>query len=252
MRVLVVASAVVHLALIGILLGDTRLSVMLLCAFAANHVVLAWGVIHPRSRLFGPVRHRLTTTKRVVALTFDDGPHPLVTPRVLDILRARSVHATFFLVGKWVELYPGIVRRIVEEGHTVGNHSFTHSYLFWTSSPHRLAREIRKAQRTIESVTQTPCQWFRAPVGMKNCYLRGVLERQGLVLVSWDARFLGRRPFQAERLARRLRRKLVPGSILMLHDGHDRRPEGNPAIIETLPVLLDALEASGYRSVPLA
>lgn len=240
-----------HLALFLVFLGIPALTLAVAASLLAFHVVLAWGVLHPRSRLFGPNHSRLATEQRVVALTFDDGPHPLVTPTVLEMLRARGARATFFVIGRWVERYPELTRQIVSEGHALGNHSQEHSYNFWALGPVRMRREIHKAQQTIQNVSGAPCRWFRAPVGLKNCALHHALEREGLSLASWSLRFVGPGALQHPRMLQHFRRRLSPGSIVMLHDGHDRKAQGNPAVLEALPILLEALDDMGYRCVAL-
>lgn len=245
-------SVAVHLALAGGLAAGSELAPVLLSAYGVYHGIVAWGFVYPRSRLFGPNRSRLTTRERVVALTFDDGPHPSITPRVLEILHAYRAPATFFVIGKWTQRYPEIVRDVVARGHGLGNHTFGHSYLFWALRPGPLMREVRRAQDAIEAATGLTCRWFRAPVGIKSFLLHPILRRLGLNLVSWDVRHLDRKLVDRGRLTKRLRRRIVPGSILLLHDGHDRRPEGNPAVLEVLPCLLETLERLGYRCVPLA
>ncbi len=240
-----------HLVLV-LALFDTPLRLYAATAYGLYHVALGWAVVHPRSRLFGPNRSRLATRERVVALTFDDGPHPSVTPRVLDLLRARNVRATFFVIGKFVEPHEPIVRRIVAEGHVLGNHSDRHSYVSWAWPRARLAADVDNAQRAIAAAAGVTCRWFRAPVGLKSWLLRGVLERAGLELVSWNVRLLGRARGDPQRLARRLRRQLVPGSIVLLHDGHDRERAGDRHVLTQLPVVLDVLDELGYRCVPLA
>ena len=242
---------VAHLLLLLLFLRVPALSATLLCAYGAYHGLTAWGVLHPRSRLFGPNRSRLSTSERVVALTFDDGPHPDLTPRVLEILRARGVRATFFVIGSAVRRYPEIVRQIVRDGHELGNHTDEHSYGFWALPPRKLWQDVHQAQQSIETVGGTRCRWFRAPVGIKSCFLHPVLRRQQLELVSWGVRFLERGPHDRARMERRLRR-VAPGSILLLHDGHDRRPEGRPGVVLALPLVLDVLRDRGYRCVPLA
>jgi peptidoglycan/xylan/chitin deacetylase (PgdA/CDA1 family) len=244
-------SIAIHLALVAFLIGRPGLLLPLLGGYAAYHAVVAWGILYPRSRLFGPNLARLPTTEPIVMLTFDDGPHPEVTPRVLDILRAHGARASFFLIGKWVERYPEVVQRIVQEGHTVGCHSYTHSYLFWALSPLRLTREVRRSRQAIEMITGRPCLWFRAPVGLKNCFLGRVLAREGMRLVSWGISVRRSERPAAGGLPPRLAGRLRPGSILLLHDGHDRRPEGSPGVLETLPGVLASLRTLGYRSESL-
>jgi peptidoglycan/xylan/chitin deacetylase (PgdA/CDA1 family) len=241
----------VHVALTAIALGNPWVTGGVLGVYVVYHVVVAWGVLHPQSGVFGPNCRRMATSEPVVALTFDDGPHPEVTPRVLDILREHDARATFFLIGKWAERHPDIVRRIVAEGHQIGNHSWSHSYLFWAWSPRLLREDLERGQRVLRSLSGTPCRWFRAPVGMKAPWLSDVLERLGLRLVSWEVRFFTRGAADPARLARTLRRRLAPGSVLMLHDGHDRKPVGNPAVLDALPRLLESLSSLGYRCVSL-
>lgn len=251
MRMFLLVTAAVHLALFGILFRIPALTAAILLAFVVYHLCVAWGVLWPRSTLFGPNRSRLGTSDRVVALTFDDGPHPKVTPRLLDLLKERGVVATFFLIGRHAERYPEIVRRIVAEGHVLGNHTQSHSYLFWALPPAAMMRELERAQRAIELISGGRCRFFRPPVGMKNPLQDRALGRLGLEQVSWEVRFLDRAAPDRVRLERRLRRCLHPGSVLLLHDGADRRAEGNPAVLDALPPLLSSLETLGYRCVPL-
>ena len=240
-----------HSLLLLLLVGSPTLSTVVWILYASYHGLAAWGVLYPRSRIFGPNRSRLSGGDRVVALTFDDGPEPEVTPRVLDTLRERGVRATFFLIGKAARRHPEIVRRIVAEGHAVGNHSDEHSYMFWAFPPTRLRRDLRAAQQSIEAASGESCRWFRAPVGLKSFFLHPALRREGLELVSWRIRFLERIDTDPRRLASRLRRRVGPGDILVMHDGHDRKPGGRPEMLRSLPVVVDVLQEEGYRFVAL-
>lgn len=244
-------SVAMHVALLAVFLRVGWLTTVLLAVYVVYHAILAWGVLHPRSRLFGPNRSRLPTEDRIVALTFDDGPHPEVTPKVLDLLRGRGIRATFFLIGKHVERHPEIVRRIAADGHTLGCHSIEHSYLFWALPPRRLLREVLGSKEAIEVAAGRPCRWFRAPAGIKSCLLHPILFRSGLELVSWSIRLSGNPRTGRDTSDRRRLAKVAPGSILLLHDGHDRDPEGNPGVVEALPWILSALGGMGYRCVPL-
>jgi len=249
MKPLAAVAVLVHAALFAVLLGIPVVSAGAIAACALFHAAMAWGIVHPRSRLFGPNRSRLDGTEPVVALTFDDGPHPEVTPRLLDLLKERGVRATFFVIGREAARHPGIVRRIAAEGHTLGNHTERHSYLFWAMRPAALRREIEQAQQAIAAASGVRCRLFRAPVGLKSPFEARVLRALGLELVSWQARFLDRAASPA-RLRRRLRR-VGPGSIILLHDGADRSAAGNPALLEVLPGLLESLEARGLRCAAL-
>lgn len=236
---LLLVTILAHAALLLLFLRIPAVTASVLVAYAAYHAGLAWAVCHPRSRLLGPNRARLDTDEKVVALTFDDGPHPTLTPRVLEILREHGVKATFFLIGKWAREHPDIAKRIVDEGHAVGNHTSRHTYLFWANAPGGVRAEVERAQDEIASAAGVRCRLFRCPVGLKSPFLHRVLDRLGLTLVSWDVRFTGSM------------RHVRPGSILLLHDGHDRDPAGRPGVLEVLPIVLRELERGGYRCVAL-
>jgi peptidoglycan/xylan/chitin deacetylase (PgdA/CDA1 family) len=239
-----------HAALLLVLLRVPALTAAVLASYAVYHAVLAWAVCHPRSRLLGPNRSRLDTREKVVALTFDDGPHPTLTPRVLDILREHRAKATFFLIGREATHHPDVARRIADEGHEIGNHTSRHSYLFWANPPGRLRAEVQRAQEEIATASGTTCRLFRCPVGLKSPFLAGALAKQGLALVSWSIRIPCEAGTDPAKVARRLKH-LRPGSILLLHDGHDRRPEGRPGVVQVLPLVLRQLESAGYRCVGL-
>src|SRR5437879_5945115 len=107
--------------------------------------VLAWGAYHPASELFGRTI-RYTSSERTIALTFDDGPNPAVTPRLLELLDRYHARGTFFLVGRWARTHPSIVRDILTRGHTIGNHTATHPNLLWLSK-RRIVAELVECQR---------------------------------------------------------------------------------------------------------
>jgi peptidoglycan/xylan/chitin deacetylase (PgdA/CDA1 family) len=239
-----------HAALLLLFLRVPAVTVSVLVAYAAYHAVLAWAVCHPRSSILVPNRSRLDTKEKLVALTFDDGPHPTLTPRVLDLLDAHGAKATFFLIGRAARQHPEVARRIAERGHEIANHTSRHTYLFWANPPRRVRDEVARAQGEIAAASGKPCRLFRCPVGLKPPFLRGALERAGLALVSWGIRIPCEAGTDAAVIARRLRR-VRPGSILLLHDGHDRREEGRPGVLDVLPVVLRDLENAGYRFVSL-
>ncbi|HEY7216072.1 MAG TPA: polysaccharide deacetylase family protein [Thermoanaerobaculia bacterium] len=224
-------------------------------ALAANHVVLAAASLSPRSRWVGPNLVRLpedASRRGEVALTFDDGPDPDVTPRVLDLLDAAGAHATFFCIGRRAAAYRDLTAEIVRRGHRIENHSHTHPHLFACYPWGALRREVERAQEAIAETAGSPPRLFRAPAGLRNPLLDGVLHRAGLRLVSWTRRgfdAVGRNP---RAVARRLLRGLAAGDILLLHDGSTLRERGgNRQVLEVLPRVLDALAARGLRSAPI-
>lgn len=224
-------------------------------ALVANHAVLAAASLWPKSPWVGPNLVRLpgdAAGRREVALTFDDGPDPDVTPRVLDLLDGAGARATFFCVGRRAEAHPDLAAEIARRGHRLENHSYSHPHLFACYPRGAQRREIERAQDAIAATASRRPRLFRAPAGLRNPLLDGVLHRAGLRLVSWTRRgfdAVGRDP---EAIARRLLRGLAAGDILLLHDGSTLRERGgNPQVLQVLPRVLDALAARGLRSVPI-
>ncbi len=221
----------------------------------ANHVGLAAAGCLPRSRLLGPNLVRLPETaarRAEVALTFDDGPDPEVTPRVLDALDAAGLRASFFLIGERAVRHPAIVREVVRRGHEVGNHSHRHSTAFGWYGLARTRREIERAQAAIADAAGVAPVFFRAPFGMRNPLLDPALARLGLRLVSWTRRGFDTVAGDPQRVADRLARGLAAGDILLLHDGIAVRRRAVPAHApDVLPALAARLGALGLKSVTL-
>ena len=221
---------------------------------AGNHVVLGFGM-RPRSSLLGPNLTRLPASSAArgeVALTIDDGPDPLVTPRVLDILDRYGAKASFFCVGVEALRYPDLCREIVRRGHAVENHSQSHSNCFAAFGPRRIAADIDEGQQTLRALTGETPRFFRPTAGLRNVFLDPVLARRGLRLASWTRRGFDTRERRADVVFGRLARNLAGGDILTLHDGNAARTAaGVPVILEVLPRLLEAIRDAGLHPVTL-
>lgn len=219
----------------------------------ANHVVLAAASLWPRGGLVGENLTRLpgsAAERGEVCLTFDDGPDPEITPRVLDLLDGARARATFFCIGRRVEARPDLAAEIVRRGHRVENHTWSHGNGFACYLPPALRREIGRAQDAIGNAAGQRPRYFRAPAGLRNPLVDWVLHGAGLRLVSWTRRGFDAVRSDPDAVARRLLHNLAPGDVLLLHDGNAFRNGGNPAVLESLPRVLDALAAQGLRSVP--
>jgi peptidoglycan-N-acetylglucosamine deacetylase len=223
----------------------------------ADHVTLAAASLWPRGQWVGANLLRLPAAgspgeTAEIALTFDDGPDPRVTPRVLDLLDAAGMRATFFVIGRRARAHPEIVAEIVRRGHRVENHTDTHPHLFACYPAGLLRREVERAQASIAAAAGRHPRYFRAPAGLRSPFLDWVLHGSGLRLVSWTRRGFDAVEKSPEAIARRLLAGLAPRDILLLHDGRATDPPaGNPVVLEVLPRVLDALAAQGLRSVPL-
>ena len=226
-----------------------------LAALIANHVVLALTGLWPRSHWLGPNWTQLpaaAAARSEIALTIDDGPDPLVTPQVLDVLERHGVQATFFCIGASAQRFPDLCRDIVRRGHAIENHSQHHRYNFSLLGMAGLAREIQAAQAVLTEITGQRPQFFRAPAGLRNPFLDPVLARMELKLASWSVRAFDTREGDPEKVKRKLLNGLHAGAIVLLHDAHAARtPTGHPVILEVLPILLDAAAAANLRWVTL-
>jgi len=224
-------------------------------ALLANHGVLLAGSLSPRSQLLGPNRVRLpdaAARRREVALTFDDGPDPMLTPRILDLLDAGNAKASFFCIGERAAAAPQLVREIVARGHSVESHSHRHSTAFACYGPWRLLREIEAAQRALAEAAGSPPVFFRAPFGTRNPMLDPTLARFGLSYVSWTRRGFDTVDRSARRVLRRLTNRLAAGDVLLLHDGVSARPRvGEATVLAVLPQLLETIADQGLRPVSL-
>ena len=190
------------------------------------------------------------TTRRVVALSFDDGPSARWTPTVIDLLAAHDAHATFFLEGQFVAAEPAIARRLVAQGHEVGNHTYTHPDLR-TLTGKQVRAELDAADEAFADAGLPAPEWFRAPKGRYDAEADAAVRAAGLTTVHWrrglclEKYTRGHSPDEAAAL---LLARVRPGDILLAHDG------GIPnrtATMQALPALLDGLARAGYQVVTI-
>ncbi len=215
-------------------------------------LLLAYHVFVPRAQGLGCMHRHFTTDRREVWLTIDDGPDPEVTPRVLDLLDAAGVKASFFCIGRCVDQYPALCREIVARGHSVENHGNSHSWLFAAFGPSHMKADISAAQQKISQIAGRPPQFFRPTAGLRNPMLDRVLSRLDLKLASWTRRPYDTYEGDVQRIYDRLVENLAPGDILLLHDGHSARtPSGEPVILAVLPRLLQKISELRLNPVTL-
>ncbi|MDR0996108.1 MAG: polysaccharide deacetylase family protein [Zoogloeaceae bacterium] len=247
--------AVAHLGAVGVLIANWHYWPQALIGLMVLHAIATFAGLWPKSRLLGPNCLRLpdeATRKKHLALTFDDGPDPEITPAVLDLLARHGARATFFCIGARAARHPEIVARIVAEGHAVENHSQHHRHIFSLFGPSRMAAEIAAAQTTLTALSGTPPRFFRAPAGLRNLFLAPILCRLGLHLTTWTRRGFDTREADPAKVLTRLTQNLAAGDILLLHDGSSARDAaGQPVVLTVLPALLATIADKGLVSIPL-
>lgn len=226
----------------------TPLAALLLYAAAGAALVYTLGTHLLASAGAGTI-HRGSSGRRAVALTFDDGPDPVFTSRVLDTLARDGTRATFFVVGERAQRHPELLHAIAGAQHEIGNHTYGHRHL-WLLSPARTRAEMTRCADVVTAVTGRPPRYFRPPWGKFNLAAYRHAARLSEARVLWSLRPEGWRPAAGpEAIVRVVERRLRPGAVINLHDGG--APGAAARTAQALPALLDLLRAHGYRSVPL-
>jgi peptidoglycan/xylan/chitin deacetylase (PgdA/CDA1 family) len=188
----------------------------------------------------------------VVALTFDDGPHPEGTPAVLEILAARRARATFFLVGEQVARDPGLAREITAAGHAVALHGYRHRNLLRVG-PRALAADLDRAAALIAAVTGQPVTRYRPPYGIFSPAALALARRRGWTPTLWSRWGRDWRRFTtSERIAATATRDLASGDVLLLHDAdHYSAPGSWRRTVAALPLVINAIAATGLGTVAI-
>ena len=207
----------------------------------ASHALFLLPVFLPNSGFYAPVLARLPGP--AVWLTIDDGPSD-DTLCILDLLDRHDAKATFFMVGERAAARPELVREVLRRGHELGNHSQSHPQArFWRLGPRALLREIDDCQQALAAIAGAPPRWYRSVVGMTNPFVAAALRRHGLARVGWSARGFDGVACQPAAVTQRIVRDLVPGAIVLLHEGAAHGH--NLAIVEAV---LQQLQVRGLQA----
>jgi len=215
---------------------------------------LTYAIAYPSSQFFAPVVSRLATAEPIVALTFDDGPDPVFTAQILDLLASHRARATFFVLGERAQRHPELILRMHREGHAVGTHTQHHRLRFHFGSPTYVQREIEDAIAVVAGILPTSPTLFRPPQGLRTpCFASGWRRTNGLTCVTWSVRGLDSLATTPEAIVARIAKQLAPGAIVTLHDGtglgggSDRAPT-----LAALETILTTCETRGLRCVALS
>lgn len=210
-----------------------------------------WGMFGASSPLFGGVVDGSRIRRQVVALTFDDGPSPDTTPKILDTLKADGARATFFVLGKHAELYPELVERIVREGHELGNHGYDHGILAF-AGPAQVHRQLHRTERLLKLSGAPPVRVFRAPHGFRSPFVSRTAGRLGYATCAWSAGVFDTAKPGVDVIVKRSVKALKPGAILLLHDADGWGNDDRSQTAEALPAILEAARAESYEFMTMS
>ena len=214
------------------------------------HALWLASTLWPACGWYGEVVSTLPPAgEKQVWLTIDDGPDVQDTPLLLSMLSQYGVRATFFFIGEKAARHPELVRAVIAQGHTVGNHTMTHpQYSFWACGPWKAKAEILACQETLTNTSGLSPQWFRAPAGFKNPFVQSIIARLGLRLACWSARGLDGVDADPARVLDRLKTSITPGGIILMHEGRVDA-SGRRLAPQVLGELLRWLKEQGYKCV---
>lgn len=218
--------------------------------FAASaHMLLIYALLFPGCLLLGPLVRSFAPRGRHLWLTLDDGPVKGETVLLARALADRGVRATFFLEGRRAESLPEAVGAIVENGHEIGNHTYSHpKFRFWCLSRRAVGEELDRFDQVMSRLGVPEVRSFRSPVGMCNVRLAGQLEERGRTHISWTVRGLDGIRCDPAQVIRRIKKAVQPGAIILLHEGKNDQT-GRPSSRECILQLVDALIADGYKFI---
>lgn len=188
---------------------------------------------------------QVNVTQKVVAMTFDDGPHPSLTPKLLDILKARNIKCTFFVIGKNAQMYPNIIRRMIAEGHEVANHTWTHCSLP-SRSDDQIRSELKQSEDALVAAANYRPHLIRPPYGAINARIKQFMFSEfGYSTIMWSVDPQDWRRPGVSVVTSRLVNGAHPGAIMLAHDIH-------PPTIQAMPAMFDQLLAKGYQFVTVS
>ena len=201
--------------------------------------------------IFGPSVERGPRDRRVY-LTFDDGPNECATPAILETLAADRVPAAFFMVGDHVRRFPARANEVLGQGHMIGNHTYNHTKLHFLG-PQRIRTQLEETHKVIKSTTGFSCQAFRAPHGYRSPFLNSRILEMSYTVFGWTFGVFDTAKPGVEVIRRRVRKRLRPGAIVLLHDGDGYDPGGDRMqTADALPGIIADARNAGYEFAPLS
>jgi peptidoglycan/xylan/chitin deacetylase (PgdA/CDA1 family) len=217
-------------------------------------VMVAAIVLLAAGRYRGPcapprVIFSVPTRERIVALTYDDGPHPVFTPEILKVLAKHHVKATFFMIGERMESYPAVVKQVVAGGNEIGNHTYTHPHNIELDTNPQVIRELDRCEEVIERMTGKRTKLFRPPLGLRDGAVLQIAGEEDYRTILWTVSADHHDAPTPRDMAQRVLRHIRPGAIILAHDGtYPMRWKD----VAATSLIIEELEKRGYRFVTVS
>jgi peptidoglycan/xylan/chitin deacetylase (PgdA/CDA1 family) len=230
---------------------EMPIAVWICCAMVTDGFLI-YAVFDRRAPIWGRIVSRGRPRSPAIAITFDDGPTEPYTSQILDVLRGFDAKATFFVLGARADVAPHVVRRIANEGHEVGNHTWDHAALP-LRTPSAVRKTISRTSDLVEQVTGRRPRVFRAPFGWRNPWVDGSARREGCEPIAWTVGVHDTDRPGADAIVTRAVAGMVNGSILLLHDGRslDAAPDASQ-VVEALPRIVGEAQRRGFRLLTMS
>ena len=230
------------ICLLSVLAGISMLWILAI-AFVFS-LVLAYGSATIQSGFYIKAYCNSDTNEKLIALTFDDGPHPEFTSKILAVLKQHQAKATFFVIGKHIHLNESIIKQIDSEGHTIGNHTFSHSFFIDFESTKGFKKELNDTADLVKSITGKQMKLFRPPYGVTTPNLAKASRALNYHVIGWNIRSMDTTGDNKEVILNRVKQQLKPGAIVLFHDTSEKT-------VEVLEQTLLFAKQNGFKIVSL-
>jgi peptidoglycan-N-acetylglucosamine deacetylase len=217
-----------------------------------TETLLLLGTFERRFALFGRIFWRGSKHHKAISITFDDGPNDPYTSQILDILKEFNVKATFFVIGQNASMFPETLKREIEEGHEIGNHTHNHEVIP-LKSPNYIRNQIIKTSDLIANATGIHPRLFRTPHGWRNPYVKSIATQEKLTTVAWTLGVWDTDRPGTDLIIKRTLKGIKEGCILLLHDGRGTEHEADSSqLVKALPVIINEAKKQGYKFLTLS
>ena len=215
-----------------------------LLLFITYSLIVFWGCYNVGSNFFIKIFCKAETDKKEIAISFDDGPAVNYTPAILQVLKNENVKATFFCIGNRIAGNEDILSQIQEDGHVIGNHSYSHHFWFDMYTGKKMQEDLTQMDKEMERVTGLKPKLFRPPYGVTNPNLKKAIIKGGYTPVGWNVRSMDTVIKDENKLLRKINTGIKPGAVFLFHDT-------SKATLHVLAEFIKEVKKRGYNIIPL-